>query len=271
MGRTDCFSRLMAALYVILGVPGSGRRDIVDKLIRSHLSGGAVAVYLAEDEVLSSHDACLRSSPETSVSHWRDQGDGLIVSDAMAGDFEWAFFLLNGFRNPLGQMEAVRPWILENGFNLARVMTVLHCRLLYENRPLKKWFDACIHFSDCVLLNMRTGVPNRWIKDFQDHYTRHCYPCLFELVRKGKVPNPERVLFPEARRISHYFDDLEPSGALEEILIEGDLSSEEDKENGAPQDDPYLCRDSRGHRRVRVPEIRKYLSSNPYSGEPSAS
>lgn len=255
----------MTALYVILGASGSGRREILYELICSHLLGGAAALYLSEDEALSPHDDSLRACKETTTIFWRDRGDGGIVSDLPAGEYESVFFLLDGLRNPVDQIEAIKPWSQENGFQLARIMTVVHCHLLYENVVLKKWFDACIHFSDCVLLNMRSGLPNRWIKEFQDHYGHHRYPCLFELAKNGKVSSPDRVLFPEARRISHYFDDLEPSGGFGEILIEGDLPEEGDDQSGSPQDDPYLCRDARGHRRVRLPEIRKYLPCTTHS------
>ena len=267
----DRISRLMTALYVILGASGSGRREIIVELIRSHLPGGSATLYLSEAEALSPHDDYLRTSKDTAVVPWRDGGDGQIASDPPAGEFESVFFLLDGRRNPVDQMEAIKPWAQEYGLRLARIMTVVHCRLLYENAALMKWFDACIHFSDCVLLNMRSGLPNRWIKELQGHYTHRRYPCLFELIKKGRMSNPDRILFPEARRITHYLDDLEPSGDYGEILIEGDLPKEGDDQSGSPQDDPYLCRDSRGHRQVRLPEIRKYLPCITHSVEPTAS
>ena len=41
-----------------------------------------------------------------------------------------------------------------------------------EARPaaLLAWYDACVHFSDVVLLQRREGVANKWVSDFLKHH-----------------------------------------------------------------------------------------------------
>ena len=72
------------------------------------------------------------------------------------------------------------------------------------------WFEACIHFSDIVLLNRREGVDNRWLRDFEAKYKKACNPARFLLLKRGRVANPPDVLDPQARRLSLYFDELIP-------------------------------------------------------------
>jgi hypothetical protein len=49
----------------------------------------------------------------------------------------------------------------------------------------------------------REGVANKWLSDFRAHFDGQFYPCLFELVKGGRVKNPALVLDPLARRMSH--------------------------------------------------------------------
>jgi hypothetical protein len=123
------------------------------------------------------------------------------------------------------------------------------------------WFEACIHFSDVVLLNRREGVGNKWIRDFQERHRKAALPAVFGFVKKGKVENPAALLFPEARRLTKIFDRPESGTFVDEIpemVIEegGDLGPDPDAEDGV---DPYLERYEQGERRMRLPDIRNFL------------
>ena len=256
----------MPSSYIILGADGSGRREVLCDLIRSTRADrtGVNAIYISEDERSSPHDEALRALDNTTLLSWRFQSHEVIASESLPNDTDTAFFVFDGLLNPVDQIEALKPWLELNNLTLARILSVVHCRLAFENPALAKWYEACIHFSDYVLLNRRTGVPNRWMRKFQDYYKKHRYPCPFEFVRKGKVPNPEQVLYPETRRLSLFFDDLENASSTVDtfgnIVIQGDLPYEED-EVGTPHTDPYLARYSDGPRRKPIPDIRKYLEA----------
>ena len=48
------------------------------------------------------------------------------------------------------------------------------------------WIDACVHFSDVILLNRRQQVSNAWIQQLQAHYKRPTIqPILFWLKKIG--------------------------------------------------------------------------------------
>lgn len=156
---------------------------------------------------------------------------------------------------------------------LVRILTVVNSRLASENAGLKLWFDACVRFSDVVLLNKRTGVPNKWISDYRQRFEKkECYPCLFVLVKEGHVSNPAEILYPEARRMSLAFDFLDEESAEEkpeeaeeveyEIVDEtGDDEQpvEEDEEDDKIEPEPFFARDVAGRRRIRLPDISGYI------------
>lgn len=140
-----------------------------------------------------------------------------------------------------------------------------------------------MHFSDVVLLNRREGVANKWMSDFQLRFKEACYPCLFEVVKKGRVKNPMVVLDPQARRMSHIFDIDEWTGLdLEgvEFGVEGEDEPEdlddggksangkkpahpnqspEEDDDWMPEKEPYFETLPNGRRAKELPDIRKYL------------
>jgi len=224
-------------VYLILGASGSGRHDVANELAAVAGEAGASAHVL---EVLG--------------GTWPDWPAGASQ----------VFLVADGRGNPVDQVEALKPWLEAHGAELARILCVVNCQLAASTPALLPWFDACVHFSDVVLLNRREGVENRWISDFQKRYAERFYPCLFEFVKKGQVSTPLVVLEPQARRISQYFDESE------EIVVEGlvietdtpDSDGEDENEDGAagaPAEDFYLARRAGGRRLHEIPDIAKYL------------
>ena len=97
---------------------------------------------------------------------------------------------------------------------------------------------------------------------FLAHFHDKFYPCLFEMVKAGRVKNPGLVLEPQARRMSHAFDaeqDWIFTDADGEEIDEQDETDDEDGVEAAPEVDPYLERDATGRRAHRIPDINKYL------------
>lgn len=239
-------------VYLVLGAAGSGRREILADLIDGSADeSGRTVVMLAEGEVPDPADSKLAS-----VSSWRWTADKTIDA-ALPDGANAVFFISDGRHNPVDQIEAFKPWLAAQGGELARVLCVVNCRLAEQNPSLLHWFEACIHFSDVVLLTRREGVANKWMSDFVAHFTGQFLPCLFEIVKAGRVKNPLLVLEPQARRVSHYFDE-EQEWVVAGGEDEDDAEGEEEVEV-TPEEDPYLARLNGGRRQKEIPDIGKFL------------
>lgn len=238
-------------MYFVLGTAGSGRRTVMRELIAAGLAEGeGAAVLLPQAEPATEGDAKLPK-----VTHWIWTEQGTIQAPLPAGATK-VFFISEARRNPVDQVEALKPWLEAHGAVLGRVFCLVDCKLAAATPALLPWFDACVHFSDVVLLNHREDVANKWLSDFQRRYTDQFFPCLFELVKKDRVKNPLVVLDPTARRISQYFED-EPEWSFE--ADENDEASAEDEVELKPVEDPYLERRLGGRRVKEIPDIAKFL------------
>jgi len=249
-------------VYLVLGAAGSGRREVLADLIDGGLGESErVAVMLADTEAADEAEKRFGDIPRW---HWQD---GNTIEGELPGDATRVFFVTDGRRNPVDQIEAFQPWLAMQGGELARVLCVVNCQLAEKNPPLRAWYDACVQFSDVVLLNRRDGVANKWLSDFQAYFRDQFLPCLFELVKDGRAKNPALVLEPQARRMSHVFDEdkewfiIGKDGtkrSVDELEDEDDEDSEEEVEV-IPEEEPYFVRDAAGRRAKKIPDITKYL------------
>lgn len=249
-------------LYLVLGSAGSGRREVVVDLIQAGLGpDDKAAVLLAEHEVANEH------LPE--AGRWSLLGEVAQV-DLPAGASH-VFLMLDGAANPVEQLEPLSVWLRNAPCELARVLCVVDCALIEKNAELLAWYDACIHFSDVVLLNRREGVANKWMSEFRRRYTNLRYPCLFEMIKSGRVNNPALLLEPEARRTSHVFDfDEWTDISLEGVEI-GSSDGDDDTDDGEPislaeldpddmpEVDPYFERKFGGYRVKTIPDIARFI------------
>ena len=161
------------------------------------------------------------------------------------------------------QIEAFKAWLALNNAELARALCVVDCRLAERHPPLLAWFEACIHFSDVVLLNRREGVENRWLSGFLEHFRSQHLPCLFETVKAGRIRNPALILEPQARRLTQIFDEEQDwifTNAEGDEIDEEDITDDEEEEvQATPAVDPYFERRNGGRRVKELPDIAKYL------------
>jgi hypothetical protein len=250
----------MITIYIILGATGSGRREIAFDLIE-HIGEngkGRAIVLLAENEKPSPYDEQIQALHEVTSIAWHFSSDREIIANHLPEEGETLFFITNGRLNPVDQIEALSAWISKNDLRVARTLSVINCKLCEKESALNTWYEACIHFSDVVLLNKRESVPNNWVRDFIRHFEKKHYPCLFEFVKKGRVSNPAQILYPEPRRLSHIFEDEDSENANThpEFTIEEDIVHEDDE---PIEDDPYLKRLSDGRRARIIPDICDYL------------
>jgi hypothetical protein len=244
-------------LYVILGSVGSGRRDVLTDLVSGGLAeGDRAAVMISTDEKTGTIESSLPG-----VTRWKWTGE--LIEATLPEGATHVFFVTDGRSDPIDQLEVVKPWIEAQGAELARVLCVIDCQLAEKNPGLLAWFDACVHFADVVLLNRREGVANKWMSDFLSRYKAQFLPCLFETVKAGRVKNPALVLEPQARRMSHAFDDEQDlvfvDAEGEEIDEEAETDGDEEIE-ATPEVDPYFERRNGGRRVKELPDIRKFLA-----------
>lgn len=237
-------------VYLVFGIPGSERRSVLFDLIEGGLpEAGHVLYFNPKGENKSPHDEAIEALENVGVVEWELSG-GKVKHGTIHAAPEKIIFLAPGVSNPAEVVEALKTWITHNNCELGRIITLVHCSFLSEQEKARGWFDACIHFSDVVLLARRESVDNKWLKDFQARYRKNCFPCHIELVSNGKTKNPVAILQPEARRLSLYFDELIP--------IEEDAFEDEEK----PEDikpDPYLERNESGQHIRPVIDIAKLL------------
>jgi hypothetical protein len=245
-------------VYLILGAAGSGRRGVIADLCEGGFDAAdALAVMLPAGEAEDPADAKLPA-----VSRWT-WSDGFILG-TLPAEKNIVFFVTDGTRNPVDQIEVFKAWVEAQGGELARVICVVNAQLAEKNPPLLAWFEACIHFSDAVLFNRREGVANKWMSAFLEHFKKQYYPCVFEVVKAGHVKNPALVLEPQARRMSHVFDEevdlVFTNSEGEEIDEDEDTGEDGDEEIEAkPEEDPYFERRNGGRRAREIPDIAKFL------------
>lgn len=238
-------------VYLIYGIPGSERRSVLFDLIEGGLSPHEQVLYFhPKGETGSPYDEQIDALENVSSVDW-ELSKGKIKHGRISAAPDKIIFLAPGLSDPADVAEALKTWIVHNDCELGRIITVLNCSFLAEQEKSRAWFDACIHFSDVVLLARRESVGNKWIKEFEAHYKKACCPCLIELVSKGKSRNPAAVLEPEARRMSLFFDELIP-------IEEDEFEDEEQPEDLKP--DRYIERNESGQRVRPIIPISKFLS-----------
>jgi len=246
----------MTSVYFIIGSPGSGRRGVVRDLIENGLAAeDRAVVLLADGESPDPADAKLGALKNTEVHRWVWTGPELPVMEIPEG--ATVFFLADSRVSPIDQIEALKPWLEQQGAELARIFCFVDCQLAEKNPVLRQWFDACIHFADVVFLTKREGVANKWLSDFIKHFKDEYFPCHFVQVKtKGELANPLVLLDPTPRRVTQYFEEGE---SYEIEGLETDDEEDEDEDTGLLPPEPYFIRDRSGRREKELPNLTDFI------------
>ena len=247
-------------VYLILGAAGSGRREVLRDLIEGGLDeSDRAAVMVSASEPIVPGDVV--KLPNVTTWNWVE---GAIVG-TLPVDATHVFFITDGTRNPVDQIEVFKAWIAAQNGELARVLCVVNSQLAEKHPALLAWYEACVHFADVVLLNKREGVANKWMSDFLAHFKKLYYPCHFEMVKESRVQNPPLILEPQARRMSHVFDEEQDwiftNAEGEEIDEQEETGDDNEEIEAKPAEDPYFERRNGGRRVKEIPDIAKYLKS----------
>lgn len=260
--------------YIVLGSSGSGRRAVLADLIGNGLDEADRPLLLVprgEPPAGEPATASLGGLASMLRGEWSLE-DGRVVAEPVPEGATHVFILADGRTNPVDQVEAIHTWLPSAGLELGRIITVVNCQFASTHPELLRWYDACVHFSDVVLLGQREDVPNKWISDFVARYRKQHFPCLIELVKKSGLENPALILEPQARRMSMLFDTEDawtvPGDA--DTVIEDEADDDEEEAGRSADDiddpdliggvDPYIERLAGSGRRAReIPDIRKFL------------
>jgi len=251
----------MTQVYLVLGLPGSGRLELIGNLIEDGLPDSpSVSVYLAPGDAIPTNDedgSPLAKLAKVTVVPFSFAKDHFVIppENEPASQPDTVFFVATGRTSVIDQLEAFPPWLKARGWELARVLLVVDSTLAAAQPKVVEWYEVCVHFADCVLMNRRNTLNQTWVQQFQKKFFAERYPCQFVPVKQGRVDNAMVVLFPEARRMTLIFDDIDPVDQLD--LDEDNLPEEPFNLENKP--DPYFERLPSGHRCKVVPDVTKFL------------
>lgn len=234
-----------ALVYLILGSAGAGRHALADDLIQNGPGPEddiSIASILGTEDTLASLQSPATRYERISAIPPPVPGSTLII-------------IADGQSNPADQIEAFQQWLKRSRAILARIITVVDCELAQREPSLATWFDCVIHFADCVILSKHEQIDQKWLRAFQERYTKQQLPCLFQTLKKGRARNPALILDPVPRRMSLIFDDID---AIDQLDIDPDNLPEETIDLVAPAD-PWLERLPSGHHAKPLPDIREKL------------
>lgn len=245
----------MTDLYILLGTPDSGRREIAVQLLDG--LPGETFVYIAENEPPSAAEDALTAIPGVESLTWKTDGANVDIPDAEHAP-ERVIFIAEGARNPVDQLEILSLLAPRLGWKVRRIITTVDCRLAKKAGPaLADYHKACGHFSDVMILNRRENLPPSFDRDFKKPFEDERMPVLFESAKKGRIANPDLLLLHETRRLSLAFDD--DRDVFDEMEFDAENLPDEPFDIRL-KTDPYFERDERGERRIRIPDIREHLA-----------
>lgn len=234
-----------ASAYLVYGTNHADRRAIIHDLLSQQAPQQKQLFFSPQDAPPSEWDQKIAALPEVQRVSWALKNT-TVQHSAIKAAADSVLFLAPGEADPADVAEAFKDWCDHNDCHVARILTIIDCQSLMAHPGNQAWIDACVHFSDVVLLNRRAQVPNTWINQLQKHYKKGHTPAHFILVKNKRVPNPAQVLTPEARRLSLYFDQLI-------AIAEDGLDPEEQPDD--LKADKYIERLASGQRAYPIPAL----------------
>lgn len=235
----------MTPLIILLGASGSGRAVALKELATNAWPEGKKIRVLFEKSEAQEESDC-----------WRFQKGEAIIPQP--GQEDAAILVTDGKSSPVDQMEAIHRALASSRWQCQRILTLVDCPLALRHHELTEWYQACIHFSDVVILNRRWEVPGQWMSKFLEPYEADFYPCLFvNLLKNGTLNNPAAVIEGEPLRLSHIFDEID---AVDEMEFDEDNLPDEPFDL-VRQPDKYFARDELGRRKISIPDISEILKA----------
>ena len=167
------------------------------------------------------------------------------------------FIVLDPRMEPIAQLEQLAGQLGNCLVEPVKIITCVDCGAAENSPQLRAWLEACIYYSDIVLLGNRSKASKPFVRDYQKGFERLCYPCLFGFLKGGGKPDIAlEILAPDTRRISQLFDlgeDLPAvaPGTIIESSCDLDLEEEES--------DPYRSPANQESPPPTIPDISKWI------------
>ena len=175
-----------------------------------------------------------------------------------AADLSTLWIVVDPRHSPVPQLEALAAVLRQRDLPPARIITCVDCSGVEQHTALRGWFDASIYYSDIVLLGNRRDATNAFLRDYQRHYERLCYPCLFLLLKgPGNPEQPLEILVPDARRLSQLFDFGADATIPEVPGVTIEASCDLDLEEA--EDDPFRPAEEIDRAPVHVPDATPWI------------
>lgn len=167
------------------------------------------------------------------------------------------FVLLDPRKSPIDQLGHLAEQLGNCLIEPVKIITCVDCAAAEDSPQLRTWLEACIYYSDIVLLGNRSGASKPFVRDYQKNFERLCYPCLFGFLKgDGRPDKALEILAPDTRRISQLFDiqqdlpDVAPGTIIESSC---DLDLEEQEK------DPYRSPADEETPPPTIPDISKWI------------
>ena len=234
-------------LYLFMGTHLPEVRHCFDRLAREAILEEPLTVYLPNG--LAWEDA-----PYTIETYEPEAAAWVFNPDAEGS----AFILVDPRHSPVPQLEKMASDLRKCLLEPVKICTCVDCQAA-ENEPrLQKFYDACLYYSDIVLLGHRGGASKRFLRDYQKAFERKCYPCVFLLLKGAGEPSDAlEILTPGTRRLSQMFDlpEAGPPEAATGMVIEAscDLDLEEE------ESDPFRTPDEAEGSVTPVPDASPWI------------
>lgn len=192
-------------IYLILGAENSGRRSILNDLLSDFPSKNKILYFKDVNNSTSEYDTKLESRPNLVKINFKVQ-ECKIKHEPISDSPELIIFLSSEKCDPSDLIEGLKNWLNKNNCSLTRIITNADCRLIENNPSAEEWYNACIHFSDYVLVNNIGVNDNKWLNNWIKDQKQKFHPTRFETVKKNCVRNPADVLDSRIYRNTQFFD-----------------------------------------------------------------
>lgn len=232
-------------VYLIFGTRNSGRRELLHDLLEDFNDADST-LYFRDSETPAEEIDRILESKETlhhcdfALNHCKITYTAITLKASP----EKIFFLPDDTRDPADCIEALKAWLNKNQCQLTRIITLAHCQKIFESKVIDEWHQACMHFSDFVLLNQQDVVDKKWLNTWLGTLKKQFHPTRFEFIKKNKVHNPSDLLDHQVYRNSLYFDTLEQ------------MPDDDDEKPYDLKEDKYIERLVSGRRATPIKQIR---------------
>jgi hypothetical protein len=158
------------------------------------------------------------------VTHELWANEEILLGDS--GEDKTSVWPLSG--DPREELQKMPQRLHERGLELGRILALLDASALEQTPSLMPWAEMLAYFADGLLLQNASKVAPAFLRELRKKWSNR--PLLI-FRWPEEAQKKEELLYPEARRLSQYFDDDAP---WNEALHGIPLYTDEDDEDTSP-------------------------------------